>query len=229
MSSPLTIALIEDNTLLRDELCSFLDKQGWETHGADCGEQLNQLLLKYPLDLVVLDVNLPHEDGYSIATRLRQSHPRIGIIILSARTRPSDRVLGYQTGADIYLTKPTHTEELVAAIRNLSHRLKPVPIRHLILDSQSRRLIAGERLSCSLSTSETCLLKIMALQPDGAVGIEFLLNAMSREMDEVVTRSSITVLISRLRTKVEAMVPEQGLISSLRKVGYRLDQPLTVI
>ena len=168
MSSPLTIALIEDNTLLREELCRFLEKQGWETHGADCGEQLNQLLLQHHLDLVVLDVNLPHEDGYSIASRLRQSHPRIGIIILSARTRPSDRVLGYQTGADIYLTKPPHTEELEAAIRNLALRLKPVPMRHLTLDSHSRRLIAGDRLSCSLTTSETCLLKIMALQPDGA-------------------------------------------------------------
>lgn len=229
MSASLNLALVEDNALLREELFSFLVRQGWTVHEADSGEQLNQLLLKQAIELVVLDVNLPHEDGYSIAARLRQSHPRIGIIMLTARTRPSDRIMGYKTGADVFLTKPTHTEELEAAIRNLAQRLKPAPSGELTLDQQSRRLIAGPMHSCSLSLLETSLLKTMAMQANGEAEIEWLLNILSRDLGEEVSRNNLTVAISRLRSKVEVMDPSISLISSIRKVGYRLDQPIVLV
>lgn len=229
MFATLTIALVEDNELLRDELCSFLRRQGWETHGVDCGEQLNVILQMFPIDLIVLDVNLPYEDGYSIAARIRLSHPSLGIIMLTARTRPGDRVQGYKTGADVYLTKPTHTEELEAAIRNLAGRIKPLSANQLTLDRRSRRLITGLGLSCSLSMTEACLLEAMALQPNGEIGIELLLDTLRSELGEEPGRANLTVIISRLRSKVTAMDPQLNLISATRKIGYHLEHSLTVI
>ncbi|MEK6788339.1 MAG: response regulator transcription factor [Pseudomonadota bacterium] len=229
MSTKFTIALIEDNTLLRDELCDFLNKQGWDTHGADCGEQLNQLLTLHPVDLVVLDVNLPHEDGYSIAGRLRQSHPDIGIIMLTARTRPCDRVMGYKTGADIYLTKPTHTEELEAAIRNFACRLRPLLVRQLTLNMRKRCLITVQGQTCSLSSTEVCLLKTLTLQPEGRASADFLLATLNRELNQTLNRSNLAVIISRLRSKIAVMDSEMALLSSARKLGYQLDQSLTLV
>jgi len=107
MPEPLTVVLVEDHDDLREEMLDYLRRPQWRVLGADSGAALNQWIARHPIDVVVLDVNLPGEDGFSIAQRLRATHPGLGIVLLTARTRPSDRSTGYRAGGDVYLTSPT--------------------------------------------------------------------------------------------------------------------------
>ena len=123
MSTNLNIVVVEDNDLLREEMVSFLTRPGWQAHGVGSGEDLNSWLKQDTPHLAVLDVNLPHEDGYSIASRLRARYPVIGIVMMTARVMSGERIVGYEYGADVCLTKPTNTRELTAVVENLSRRL----------------------------------------------------------------------------------------------------------
>ena len=122
MMKPIVIAVVEDNDTLRELVVSYLSCPGRVVWGVDSGEALNTLLLSQRPQLVVLDINLPHEDGLSIAARLKQSHPELRIVMLTARMRPSDRSSAYQSGVDVFLTKPTNPQELEAVVANLTKR-----------------------------------------------------------------------------------------------------------
>ena len=123
----INIVVVEDNDLLREEMVSFLTRPGWQAHGVGSGKDLNVWLKQETPHLVVLDVNLPFEDGYMIASRLRSRYPLIGIVIMTARALHGERVIGYEAGADVCLTKPPSIRELAAVVQNLSRRL-PMPV-----------------------------------------------------------------------------------------------------
>ena len=106
MDTLLRIALIEDNDDLRDLLLREISKGGYEVHAAESAEDFDDLVLNSRIGLLILDLNLPGEDGLSIARRYKRSNPDIYIIMLTARGREQDRIEGYESGADIYLTKP---------------------------------------------------------------------------------------------------------------------------
>lgn len=225
MPSGLSLLLVEDNEMVREEMVCFLARQGWHVQGVDCGEELNHWLGSHTPDIVILDVNLPYEDGYSIAARLRQTHPGIGIIMLTARVRPSDRVAGYQAGADVYLTKPTQTAELIAVIENLSTRLLPVGTAQLVLDRQSAELRGLQGEVCHLTPSEIKLLELLALSPGQAADSEYLLEALG-DGSRQITRDNLSVLVSRLRGKCQRMTGVANLVLTHRGMGYRLSRPL---
>jgi two-component system, OmpR family, response regulator len=117
------IAIVEDESSLRTDLVEYLEACGHPSHGCECGPALDDLLQKQPVDVVILDVNLPGESGFSIAVRLRE-RSAIGIIMLTARSLAVDRVVGLEVGADVYLTKPIDLRELEAQIRALERRLR---------------------------------------------------------------------------------------------------------
>ncbi len=119
----MNIIVIEDHDALREVTIAALQDMGHVVQGGDCAEALPELLQNFQADIMVLDLNLPGEDGISLAQRLRKSHPEIGIIMVTARIELSDKLRGYESGADIYLTKPTSVEELGAAIQALSRRI----------------------------------------------------------------------------------------------------------
>ena len=95
------VLLVEDNYRLSDELKLFLSEEGFDVRCADCGEAMDQALKKRPADVLILDLNLPEEDGISIVKRIRTSLPAMRILILTARTMSSDKVMGYESGADV--------------------------------------------------------------------------------------------------------------------------------
>ncbi|NDE35496.1 MAG: response regulator [Gammaproteobacteria bacterium] len=101
------LAVLEDYEPHREELVHLLRLEGFDVFTAESGEELDQLLLQAPLDLVILDLNLPGEDGLSIAARLQKHYPETRIVMLTGRARGIDRVQGYEAGADIYLTTRT--------------------------------------------------------------------------------------------------------------------------
>ncbi len=103
---PLNILIVEDNENLRESICDALQSLGHHARGIDCAEALPEQADLVRLDLAILDLNLPGEDGLSLAGRLRQTQHDLGIIMLTARVQGEDRAAGYAQGADIYLTKP---------------------------------------------------------------------------------------------------------------------------
>lgn len=227
--SSVHIAVVEDNDTLRELLVSYLAQPGRHIHAADCGEQLDELLEKYPLHIVVLDLNLPYEDGFSIARRLRRSHPQIKIAMLTARVRGADRTGGYEAGADVYLTKPTNVTELDAVIRNLSSRMDaPAPLNSFQLNRKAQVLTSPLHKQLVLTAAECSILVQLALATEEGVATDRMLGRLSSEARSELTRENLTVLISRLRSKLETQLDAGQLIQTIRNHGYRLTLPLVV-
>ncbi|MEI7514582.1 MAG: response regulator transcription factor [Betaproteobacteria bacterium] len=116
------VIVVEDNLGVLEALVDHLQSEGFSVRGVETGQALDAALAQRPADALVLDLNLPFEDGISIAKRVRQSLPGIGILILSARVQPRDRADGYASGADVYLPKPASPHELTQALRTLCSR-----------------------------------------------------------------------------------------------------------
>jgi DNA-binding response OmpR family regulator len=121
----LNIVLVEDHDLLRTVTESVLKEAGHNILALGCAEEVDEALSGMNPDLYILDLNLPGEDGISLARRIRRSHPRVGIIMTTVRSEVTDRLDGYESGADIYLPKPTDPSELLAAAVALTRRLRP--------------------------------------------------------------------------------------------------------
>ncbi len=120
------ILIVEDNYALRETLADYLLEQGFNLRCVDDGEELNAALAEKICDVLVLDLNLPIEDGLSISKRIRKAYPKMGIVILTARVQGIDRAQSYESGADIYLTKPVSPSELKTVVLNLSRRIDHV-------------------------------------------------------------------------------------------------------
>lgn len=227
MLQPVQLVLVEDNPLVVDEMCLLLRRQGYVVHDADCGEQLNDALRAHPIDIVILDVNLPHEDGFSIARRLRQSHPYIGIIMVTARGRHSDRSEGYQAGADVYMAKPVQPDELLAVLAKLTARLAPSRPSRFVLSRSRQQLMTDAGKSLDLSANEFLLLELLMLSPGQEADVEYLRFCLNRDGDGEMSRDSLYVLVSRLRTKVASSLGVASCLSAIRGYGYKLNIPLS--
>jgi DNA-binding response OmpR family regulator len=139
------IIVVEDHEALREVTVSALQDMGHKVRGVACAEALNAELQNHHPHLLILDLTLPGEDGVSLARRVRKAHPEIGIIMVTARKELGDKLTGYDSGADLYLTKPTSIEELGAAIQALSRRLITWAKDSLQVTPDTRQLKSAER------------------------------------------------------------------------------------
>lgn len=128
------IILVDDEEDLREPTAAYLADQGLDVSEADGGRALDAILADKPASLVVLDVTMPEEDGFSIARRLRALGRPIGIIMLTARRDVIDRVVGLELGADDYVMKPFEPRELLARIRSVLRRMSAAPAPATIAD-----------------------------------------------------------------------------------------------
>ncbi len=141
----MNILVIEDHDPLREVTIFALTEMGHKVRGIGSAEALNaELEISVP-HILILDLNLPGEDGLSLAGRLRRMHPTIGIVMVTARNELTDKISGYESGADIYLTKPTSLEELAAAVNALSRRIITWAGDFLQLPLDKGKLKATER------------------------------------------------------------------------------------
>ena len=140
VTGPLELIVVEDHDLVREELVDFLMRPGVSVRGADDGEVLEALLRQRHADILIVDLNLPGEDGLSICRRMRHAFPEMGLVMLTARVLPMDKAVGYQHGADIYLTKPANVDELEAAVANLARRIRRRVANGLQLDVSRQKL-----------------------------------------------------------------------------------------
>ena len=222
-STPISVLLVEDNITLREELSDFLRAEGLSVKVAGDGLEMNRAIERDMPDILILDLNLPLEDGIDITKRIRASLPQLGIIILSARVRSSDRKDGYESGADIYLTKPTNPVELVSVIQNLYRRLKPVKsASNWSLDTVRNTLTSPEGVDIKVTGSETLLLKELVLHGRFATHDDLISYVGNPDKDEESNKLRIEVLISRLRKKLSPYVDPSLFINVLRGRGYQL-------
>jgi len=228
MAATLRLLIVEDNDALRETLTDVLTARGYHVTALSSAEEVPE---SQPGQhhIAILDLNLPGEDGLSLAGRLRRIQPGMGIILLTIRSTVPDKLAGYATGADLYLPKPITPEELVAAITALSRRLPPLirqdkPAIHL--DPQSGVLHVGDA-KVTLRAAEVSILCALALAPESRLESWQLLDMLQKPLDDTGKRQ-LAVIISRLRTRLEAQGLAAPSIRAERGRGYRLAFRLTI-
>lgn len=222
----MNIAVIEDNDDLRSAIVSALSGEGHAVVGLDCAEAFTEQHQVLSIDLMVVDLNLPGEDGMSLARRIRRVQPEIGIVMVTARDRITDRTAGYENGADIYLTKPVSFEELRAAVQSLSRRLKPAPQADRELSLEVRTLtLRGEFGSVGVSSQEAALLAAFARAPDGRLEAWQILEIFPH-LEPSDGRGALRVMIFRLTRKLREVTGRPRPVQAIRNWGYQLLEPI---
>ena len=220
---PVRVLVVEDHIALLDVTVETLSAAGFEVIGIDSAEALDEVPAHFVADIAVLDLNLPGESGLSLAQRLRNIRPSIGIIMVTALSALRQKLTGYEHGADLYLTKPTEPEELNAAVSALAKRLRKTlsdPAACFLLDMATQRLHTplGELV---LRKSEATLLHALVLAPDSTLEAFQALEQLDKSID-VPGKAQLEVLVSRLRTKLLAHGSPATPIRAVRGKGYRL-------
>lgn len=218
----LHIALVEDHVDLRELFVDFLVAEGHGVAGFDCADDLDDYLPTHHVDLLVLDVNLPGEDGFSIASRLREAHPDLHIVMITARTALEDRIRGYACGADIYLSKPVAPAELGAAVRGIARRIKGQQARRMMIVIDTDRLeVRGPNGSAGLAAAEVLMLRTLAEAPGRRLDYWRLFELLELEVNDK-SKNVLEVRISRLKKKLHEVGAPEPAIKSLWKEGYQL-------
>lgn len=223
----LSLAVVEDNPDVLDDLLFNLRRQGFEVAGYPDGAALDAALAQgHDWTVLVLDLGLPGEDGLSIAHRLRQTHPALGIIALTARGRLQDRVEGLNTGIDLYLVKPIDISELAAAIHAVARRVNQLRVHVPIwrLEPDGYRLVRPDGETITLTVTEFRILHVLACAHAEPVHRDELIRAIGRKPDAYDPRA-LEVTVSRLRGKLGHQSP----LRAVRNQGYRFVADLRVV
>ena len=228
IADKLTVALVEDDRLLREEIENHLTAHGFVVHAANSASALDDILARQAIDLYILDLNLPGESGLSLSLckRLRQSMPGAGIVILTARVALNDRLAGYEMGgADIYLTKPVAPVELVLVLRSLGRRIKKVNVGQAwSLNLRDRTLTSPYSTDKLRLTSREKTLLVALMQAENNTlesGVMCDLYG-SDETDDLMSKHALEELVARLRKKLKTVMPTtaETPIKSVWGVGY---------
>lgn len=228
MDTYLNIIVIEDHDALREITVKALQSMGHEVMGIDCAEALVDEIGVRPIDLLLLDLNLPGENGISLARRLRLVQPEIGIIMLTARNQIPDKLIGYESGADIYLTKPTSIEELGAAVQALARRIKHHKREQpsFVLDFATLCLRTSNTM-VHLSPLEMGMMAAFARAPEQRLE-HWQLIAISTAPETELHKNTLEVQIARLRKKLIQVGAGEFPLRSIRGQGYQLCLKITL-
>jgi two-component system OmpR family response regulator len=222
--SPFRILVVDDDDALRVLVREFLEGHGFEVHEASGGAEMRALLKRRPVDLVVLDVMMPGDDGLAIARELALSS-EVGVIMVSALGQETDRIVGLEVGADDYLPKPVSPRELVARIRALLRRRRTGGAKEReqgrffhfagwTCDMHRRILRDPAEVVTPLSVGEFAFLE----RPQRVLSRDYLLDITRGDESEAFDRA-IDSQVSRLRRKL-ALRSEAELIQTVRNEGY---------
>ena len=233
MDTPDHLLLVDDDRSLLGLLRDYLETSGYRVSTASNGREMRQVLADHRIDLVVLDLMLPGEDGLSLCRDLRaRGEAHIPVLMLTARGDEADRVLGLEMGADDYLAKPFATRELLARIRAVLRRTRMLPpnlrqapgAKELAfgdwrLDTTARHLLDAQGTVVPLTGGEYRLLMVLIEHPQRVLTRDQLLNlTQGRDADPL--DRSIDLLISRLRRRLRDESREPRYIKTVRSEGY---------
>jgi two-component system, OmpR family, response regulator len=231
-STPL-ILIVDDDFDIRSLLAEYLESNGFQAVTAQDGLTMARVLAEQKVGLVVLDWNMPGEDGLSLCRKLRAGSS-LPIIMLTARGEPLDRIIGLETGADDYVPKPFEPRELLARIRSLlrrSHAPHGGPASALrqqlqfagwTLDCDAGHLIDSGGMIVMLSSAELRMLKVFLDNPRRVLSRDQLLN-LTQGSDAAAFDRSIDIQVSRLRQKLNEDARSPQIIKTVRNGGYMLD------
>ena len=228
MDTPARILVVDDDPGIREVLSEYLTQHGYHVATAASAAEMDRSLATATVDLIVLDLMMPGEDGLSVVRRLSRAGPPI--VMLSAMGEDTDRIVGLELGADDYLAKPCNPRELLARVRAVLRRPREdasAPADHALrfagwtLDLMRRELTRPDGQVVGLSAGEFALLRTFAERPGRILTRDQLLEA-ARGSDADVFDRAMDVQISRLRKKLD---DGSGLemIQTLRGEGYRFD------
>ena len=222
MATHLNIVVVEDNHDLRTLLCNGLKSDGHLVTGLSSAEELEDQAGVDHVDAFLIDINLPGEDGMSLSRRIRKAHPLVGIIILSARAGLDDKLVGYDSGADIYLTKPVEMSELQAAFKSFARR-RQATISHVITQSLTLNKLdlKGPSAVVKLTIQEVTVLTAMARAPAGKLETWQIAELLEVDIDESF-KASLAVRMVRLRKKLSEAGVSGIAIEAIRQFGYQL-------
>lgn len=215
--------VVEDNDALREATVDFLLAQGHRVTGVVCAEEVDDTPTGGVPDLYLVDVNLPGEDGFSLADRIRRSQPLAGIVLMTARSQLTDRLTGYSSGADNYLIKPVEQTELLACVNTLARRLKAGAVSArwaLTLNSQSLSL-SGPRGEVALTQAEGLLLASLC-RAAGQTLERWQAMQLIDTKDKGLVAANLEMRISSLRKKLSGCGAPPDAIRTLRGFGYAL-------
>jgi len=227
------ILLVDDEPDIRETVQDYLELHGYRVSQADGGEALREAIAENDIDLVVLDINMPGEDGLSLARFLREQ-TSIPVVMLTAAGEVVDRIVGLEMGADDYLSKPVDLRELLARIKAVLRRFqsaetqvhqaaetaqRSVVFGKLRLDLDAHKLFDGEGNEVALTSMEYDLLKAFAEHPNRVLSRDQLLDMAHNRGWEPFDRS-IDIRIARIRRKIEPDPSKPQVIKTVRGAGY---------
>ena len=228
-----TVLVVEDEVHIRELVCLHLHLEDLACVEAAEGDAGLRLAREQRFDLVILDLMLPGLDGVTVCRAIRKEsrNSDVPVLMLTARREESDRVVGLDSGADDYLTKPFGVRELMARVRALLRRGVPAPAspavdadraivyQHIEMDPARRKVLVGGR-DVELTTNEFQLLYVLLTNTGIVFSRETLLNKVWKDEAFVTTRS-VDTLIKRLRKKIETAPAEPTVILTVWGAGYK--------
>lgn len=242
MVSQIHILVVDDDPQIGDLIKDYLEQHGYRVSTALNGQEMQRIMLRVKIDIVILDLMLPGEDGLSLCRKLRESTD-VMIIMLSAMGEEPDRVVGLEVGADDYMAKPFGPRELLARIKSLirrstemasdgakSRRLAELPDIHFknwTLDRNRRRLLSPDEVTVPLSSGEYELLLAFLENPRRTLNRDQLLD-LTRGRESGPFDRTIDVQVARLRKKIEKNPKDPKLIITMRGDGYQFDAEVKV-
>jgi len=237
MDAPDHILIVDDDAEIRSLLSQYLAKNGLRVTAAADGRAMWRALDAGGIDLIVLDLMLPGDDGLTLCRNLRAKSD-VPVIMLTARGEETDRIVGLEMGADDYLAKPFSARELLARIkailrraRSLPENLQPDNARRIrfadwVLDTTHRQIISGANVVTPLSGAEYRLLRIFLNHPNRVLNRDQLVDLTQGKEADPLDRS-IDVQVSRFRNRLGDDPREPRLIKTVRGEGYVLAVDVT--
>lgn len=218
----LKILILEDNDDLRDGWISFFKAKGHHVRGIVLAESMLDELATFLPDVYVIDLNLPDVDGLEIVKRVRATHPSTGIVITTARTQIGDRVLGYESGADIYFPKPVDPNELMAGIAALAKRRQDTTGANESLSlNVNRHQLRGPQTTVELTPGESYLLAGLS-RAAGRPLARWQLAELLGAGENLPSAAMLEMRIARLRKKLHTAGADLPAIRAMHKRGYVL-------
>ncbi|MEO8059840.1 MAG: response regulator [Burkholderiales bacterium] len=234
------VLVVDDEPDLRSLLAEYFGRHGYEVRTASDAAAARLTVAEQVPALAILDVNMPGENGLSLARWLRESHPRTGLVMLTTAGESIDRIVGLELGADDYLPKPFEMRELLARVRAVLRRAevstaalsaaapaafasasnsRRVAFGACQLDLDERRLLAGDGADIEISAAEFDLLALFARHPNRPLNRDQIMEQAHNRGWDVFDRS-IDLRIMRLRRKIERNPDKPELLKTVRNVGY---------
>ncbi|OOH99745.1 two-component system response regulator TorR [Vibrio sp. OULL4] len=228
------VLVVEDDVVTRSKLAGYFQNEGYKVSEAESGAEMREVLQGGDVDLIMLDINLPGEDGLMLTRELR-SQSDIGIILVTGRTDSIDKIVGLEMGADDYVTKPFELRELLVRVKNLLWRISAARSgasktasetndEHIVRFGEwtfdiQRRALSRNGEPVKLTKAEYELLVALLSYPNQVLSRERILNMISHRVDAPNDRT-IDVLIRRMRAKMEFDPKNPQIFVTVHGEGY---------